>query len=324
MTDTEYEMYDWRQIAEMYHNGTLSNVLDNGNGARFMAANPLRDFWSTEAGQAMLATSAAKRRDVFLWRPLTDVLKKHGQSFNVQYQRRGTCVGQGTKGLADRLLALRHLIYGDQWLGRAAVAGTYAGGRVEIGKSPGRWDGSNCIWSCEWLTKGVLLLKDLGLADDSEWDDEKLAVDWAASRSGIPEQYETIARTRRSAKVVPIRSPDELEAAIDHFMPAVTCGPMLGTGSRGQYGVMQIRRGGGHCELIDGKFWIDGKRYFHRQNSWSEEWGSGPRYPDDMPAGSYNLTDDQIETILRSGDINAVAFEVAGFEQATVDPYDFT
>lgn len=325
MTD-DYQFVNWQAIRDAYYSGALSNMPDNGAGARFQAANPNKNFWSTERGQKMLSLVGpqGKRRDTFLWRPLVEVLKRHGKRDNIQYQRRGTCVGQGTKRLIDQVLAMRHLFLGDVWEGRAAVAGTYAGGRVEIGNSPSRSDGSNCEWSCAWLTKGILLLKDIGLDDAAEWDDEKLAVDWAASRQGVPAEFEQIARKRRSMNVVPCRSPDELEALIDNWVPAVTCGPMLPGSNRGQYGVMTLRRGGGHCELIDGKFWINGRRYWHRQNSWSEESCDGPRYPDDMPAGSYNLTDEDIATILRTGSINGVAFDVAGFENANVDPYDFS
>lgn len=250
--------------------------------------------------------SRGKRRDVFLYRYLFAALGG-ANKWRPQYQKRGTCVGQGGKLGGDAVIGINHVFGGGPFPGRIAVAPLYAGSRVDIGKQPGSWDGSTGFWLVQWMTRfGVVLLKDLDLAEDSRDEDERIAVRWTASREGVPPKIEDVARQLPIKDSYVVRTPDEAEVAIDAGCPIVRCSSLIASGRRGKYGVSRVSNQGGHCELVWAKFYVDGKRLWNEQNSWSEQWGSGERYPEDMPPGSVNLTDGDFAKILASGDCHAL------------------
>lgn len=261
----------------------------------------------TYYAQDLIEYSRETKRDVFLYRYLYQVLGGE-KNWLPQWQKRGTCVGQGAKLLADKMMAINHIFGGGQWLGRASVAGLYAASRVEIGRQPGRWDGSTGFWVAKAMKEiGILLLRDLGLPDDATDADEELAVRWAASRSGIPDDKEALAGERVVYDTYVPETPDECAAALDAGALVLMCSDLIATGDRGEYGISRLTRQGGHCQMLSAKFYTpEGKRLFNECNSWSKTWGRGPRYPADMPLGSVNLTDESIAAQLRSGDCHVV------------------
>lgn len=246
-------------------------------------------------------------RDVFTWRARTIALEKHGlPKWRPQYQQRGTCVGQGGKLAADDLMALNFVLNGVPFPGRAAVAGMYPGSRVDVGGQPGRWDGSTGSWLNKWVTQrgGVLLLKTLGLSEDSRNEDEQLAVRWCASRDGVPAEFEDDAKERVVAVGTLCRTTEELTAGLNAGGVLVQCSNLIASGRRDSNGYSRVSRSGGHCQLVDGCRDVSGKiaRGFLQQNSWSEQWGSGPVWPEDQPAGSVWLDADDMQAQLNQRD----------------------
>jgi hypothetical protein len=244
---------------------------------------------------------------VHLYRYLFGCLEElHGDGFNwrPQYQKRGTCVGQGAKLCADVMLAINARVCGKKFKGRAAVAPMYAGSRVDVGKRPGTWDGSTGSWVAQWMvSRGCVLLEDLGLEDDATDTDERVAVRWTNSRTGVPDEIEDIARTLPFQGKYVVNDPDEAYMALLAGCPVIRCSSLIASGKRGKHGLSPIAKRGGHCELLWAVDFTDsGKRVWNEQNSWSSSWGTGPKFPRDMPPGSVNLTDSDVSRILSSGD----------------------
>ena len=145
---------------------------------------------------------AAKKQDLNMVDIIEACAEESKVKYNWRYQKRGTCVGQAASTAAEIVMAVAWLVFDKKFPGRAAVATSYAGSRVEVAGQPGNWDGSNGSWVAEFVTKwGVALLSELGLQEDELDADERLAVQWAASRSGVPDKFEKIAR-ERGARVV--------------------------------------------------------------------------------------------------------------------------
>lgn len=259
-----------------------------------------------------------KDRDTFGYRYLMQVMKDTGQRWKPQYQKRGTCVGQGGKLGADAIMSVNHLVYGRAWQGRASVAGMYAGSRVDVGNRPGRWDGSTGIWLSDWVSKkgGVLLMKDIGLPDDSQDPDEQMGVRWTNSREGVPAQEERISRERPVQQVVHTTDAREAAKVIQNLGFVINCSNLIPTGRRDRNGFSPVRRSGGHCTL----FWAVRYNPFGLlyQNSW-DGWGDGPTFPDDQPPGSVWVDEDEANAILRQGDSYGW-IGVQGFQPVTNYP----
>jgi len=227
-------------------------------------------------------------QDTYLWLALWTVLKQRGQRWKPQYQKYGTCVGQALKLALDHLAALNTLLSLSQWEGRFSVAGAYTFSRVEIGGQPGRWEGSNGYQAAAGAMKyGCLLLSDIGLPDDDLDNDENLAMKWTASRQGVPQEYEDKAGR---ILVLDVVTPDSIMLAaklIQAGSPQIVGTTYIPTGQRNADGISPCRRSrGGHEMCVDGVRYKNGQPWcFHQQNSWSENWGSGPAYPVDMPPG---------------------------------------
>lgn len=265
----------------------------------FAAANPLPTL--TQAAPQLVLSE----KEVFLYRALFDYVK----NWRPQYQKRGTCVGQGAKLAGDTLEAVFCKLEGATWVGRCSVAGMYAGSRVEIARQPGRWDGSNGSWVAKYVMQyGMLMLKDLGLDENSRDEDENLATKWTASREGIPAEYEALAKKYPITKAALVTNFEEAAKAIENGYPVINCSNRIPSSRKDRDGFATASRGGGHCQL----FWA--VRYGQRpgllqQNSWSENFAaSGGKYPEDQPAGSVWHDVSEVNRILGQGD----SFSFAG------------
>ena len=186
------------------------------------------------------------------------------------------------------------------------MANIYAGSRVEAAGRPGGWDGSNGSWAAKYCRNwGVVTLREIGLPNDSLSDDERLAVRWTASRSGVPAEYETLARERPIFQTPLVTSIEELLLALDSGSPVANCSNLIPTGRVDSRGVSPVRRSGGHCTLFWAVRWIDGEPYFLYQNSWGPNWGQVV-YPSDQPVGSVWITARDALAILNQRDSHAL------------------
>lgn len=287
---------------------------DQAHAAAYLARSRCPDF-ETAAPRAMEAPD----RDTFLWRFCMLAFEKAGIRWRPQYQKRGTCVGQGYKLGGDTVLAKHAVLFGKKFPGRCAVAGTYPGGRVDVAGQPGSWDGSNGSWTIEWVLKwGLLLLNGVGLTEDSRDEDERLALRWCASRQGVPAAEETLAKKRPIRYGPRVRQARECAKILQAGNPVVECSNLIASGRRDRNGFSPVSRSGGHCQLV----WA--VRFnpmgFLIQNSWSEDWGSGPKWPDDQPDGSVWVDEGEMQAILNQGDTYAM-IDAGGLEPLDDDPY---
>ena len=276
------------------------------------------EFYAQAAGDAMDTPD----RNTYLWRYLYAALREYHADKNYvwvpQWQQDGTCVGQSNKLLSDTALSIDWALRGTPFPGRTAVSGTYPGGRVEIAGKSGRWQGSTNGWTAKFLcTYGVLLLKDLGLDDDARREDERIALRWTASRNGIPVEYEKVCKTRPFTTYKLITNSREAGKAIQAGNPVTLSSSLIPTGKRNKNGFATLRKSGGHSTLA----WAVRYKPFGilYQNSWSKNWGSGPKFPKDMPPGSVWLTERDADRIFRSGGCYSVVGPT-GF--TPIDDYD--
>lgn len=302
MSDQPRPIFD---IEGFYRSGKVDMTLRR-EAMKYARENPDKYKRASYYVADRIEESNYRRRNVFLWRYL-DASLGGRDKWRPQHQRRGTCVGQGAKLGCDDLLAINHRFGGGRWVGRSSVAAAYAGSRVDIGKQPGRWDGSTGFWVVQWLIKfGIVTLDELGLADDSLTEDENLAVQWAASRDGVPREYEILAREKPIVDTYVCETPDEAAVALDSGSLLLICSNLIASGRRDRYGVSPLQNAGGHCQLVRAKFYDEnGRRLWTEQNSWGK-WGSGPKFPDDMPDGAVNLDDQSLARQLRSGDCHII------------------
>lgn len=297
---------------------------DPEHAKRFAAANRTPVF-------ALAAPGAmdAPARDVFLMKYLSAACRElYGKEwrYKPQYQKNGTCVGQSHKTGTDILMAVNRFIGGTKFIGRSSVCANYAGGRVEIAGQPGRWDGSNGSWSADWLTKyGIVLLKELNLAEDSRDPDEKLAVEWAARSSGVPAEYETIAKSKPISHAALVQTTAEVRAALNTLCYVNICSSLIPGSQRDADGVSRMSNQGGHSTGIVGCRQIRNEWVYAYMQSWGD-WASGPygwlAFDSEKQYATtiVDITEGDLSRVLQSRDCYALS-GVNGFE--VVDPLYF-
>lgn len=245
--------------------------------------------------------------DVYMWRLRAKALEvAHLPKWQPQFQQRGTCVGQGGKLAADDLMSFDLVVNGVPFPGRAAVAGMYPGSRVDVGGQPGSWDGSTGSWLNEWVCTrgGILLLKDVGLPEDSLDADEQLAVRYTRDREGVPRELEEKAKQRVVGMGVLARTVEEVTVGLNAGGVLVQCSDLIASGRRDSNGYSEVRKSGGHCQVVDGCRDVRGRvaRGYLEQNSWSAQWSSGAVFPNDQPAGSVWISTDGLQAQLNQRD----------------------
>lgn len=239
-------------------------------------------------------------RDTFLWRFMDYGCKtKYGSNwkFKPQYQKEGTCAGQTTKLAQDTVASLMAAIYGLEFPGRFSVAGNYAGARVDIDGQPGNWQGASMASMVLWSERyGALLLSDLGLAEDDLDKDEAYAIAWTRTREGVPPNFELLAKNHPIKDGRLVVNAREAGKSIQNGNPVIQGSTLIPNGKRDSRGFSHVARSGGHATL----FWAVRYNPFglFYMNSWSALWGSGPVWPDDMPAGGVWLDEDESNQII--------------------------
>lgn len=219
---------------------------------------------------------APLKQDVDLVEILKAAYAERGVKLKWRYQKRGTCVGQGAATAADMVMAVAWLVFDKKIPGRAAVCTGYAGSRVEVAGQPGGWDGSNGNWIAEFMTKwGVAVLPEIGLDEDELDADERLAVQWAASRAGVPEKFELIAKERPIIRAPQVTSAEELIAAIESGNPVIHGSNLIPRDRDTPNSTVPVARSGGHLTVFGAIRWVGGEPQILYVNSWSDSWGTG-------------------------------------------------
>jgi hypothetical protein len=294
------------EIAKKYMIGDMSGWRPDPKHAANFAGRNRTPLFGVSAPLIM----DQPRREVFLPAYLSMVMREKDKEwrYKSQYQKRGTCVGQGYKLSCDIVMAVNRLIGGMRFPGRAAVAPIYAGSRVEVANQAGRWDGSNGSWASDWVTKyGVVLLKELGLPEDALDSDEKFATSWAARSSGVPAEYETAARVRPIKNSSLVTDTDEVAAGLGNLQPVPICTSLIPSPNRNRDGIARMSSQGGHCTVIVGMRKVGRNWVFAYHQSWNG-WAKGHYgWQKHDPIKEYSscivdITESDLAKVLRSRD----------------------
>lgn len=232
-----------------------------------------------------------------------------------QSQVRGTCGGQGNAGALNMMNAIMCYLYGFKFPGFISAGTQYTAARVEIGNSPGKEDGvigSDC--SQVPLRCGILFMK----ANSKMFEgpaftkevlaDEQQGVKWTETREGVPANLEQEMKKFLIENVIPIRTPEEAGKAIQNGNMVAGGTNLIPDGKRDSNGYSRVKRTGGHWTFFGDVRWkpnstlIEGLLYYQ---SWGVDWGTGPKYPDDMPLGTVWVSRDDVQAMLNERDYYA-------------------
>ena len=323
MSDIDYKL---DVVSKKYEQG-LRGWQPFAGGLKSAAAG---DATYLDASALLAKWKDQPRVDTFLYREVQAMYDAIKHPWEVRWQNYGTCVGQGITECTLGLMARRVNEGIDVWQGEPCVAGTYAGGRVNIANQAGRWEGSNGNWSIKFLQKyGVLLRKHVGLSDDgtdAETKDEELAIKWTNSRQGVPVDM--------LAKAAPFKvafwtyldgEPEDVGLFLQNgFYVTHGSSYWVNPGMTGDdNGICRaVSQRGGHQQCWMGVRW-DGSGHLMAaldRNSWGASYGKTVkrRYPDDQPPGTVWEDRESVRARMKSGEVIAFAGP-GGFESAKID-----
>lgn len=225
----------------------------------------------------------------------------------------GQCVDwrQGEAPAPPKLVATEPIYAGSRTYGRmppVSFAGFMDG---SYGAAAARWVAGKCK---DDEVGGILFREVVGKYDLTRYSTQ-ISKEWGAY--GPPREVAVAANKMRALAVAQVSTWDEMCAAIasGYCVPICSNVGFAATKVRDQDGFLP--RGGhwNHCMCIiatrfaDGPGKRDGALVL---NSWGTSWVTGPRWPDDMPEGSFWASRADVEAILRQGDSFAVG-GVSGF-----------
>lgn len=266
------------------------------------------------------AIREAKGEDTFLYRALYKAhLARYQKPFLVGSQGIGDCVSWGWA----------HGVWISQaidWdLGRLpepplapATESVYGGSRVEARNKPeggGGWsDGSYGAAAARWCRDWGVIYREKVLDHDLTTYSAKRAKDWGNyGNGGQGDRGKLDAEAKRHpAKYVSlVKTWNEAAAAIESGYPVVVCSMVGFTSIRDADGFCRASGTWAHCMCFIGV------RYGDRPgllclNSWGPTYVGGPRWPDDMPDGSFWVEKAVADRMLSAGDSFAVG-SIDGF-----------
>lgn len=294
-----------------------------------------------EAGQE--AIEKAEGRDTFLHRHVQKAHQKHyGTPWKCWDQgEHGSCVsfafalgsytGQAVDWTTGRMpqpppqVATEPIYGGSRTAARVPPQDRNYGGDGSYGGAAARWISGKCK---DQTIGGILYRQPYGSYDLSTYSIPR-SRDWG--RNGVPADLAKLAAQHRAVAVAQVNNWQELCAAVERGSPVVLCS----TVGYGRWdGRMPVRDEHGFLER--GKSWAHamlcwGVRHAANgspqdggliQNSWSERWCSGPKWPEDQPDGSFWARKKDIEAALSQGDSFAIG-GVDGFAWREINHVDF-
>jgi hypothetical protein len=250
-------------------------------------------------------------RQVLLWQTWQEAT---GSAYVPDKQTIGDCVSHGTALACDTLAVVQITLKNsnERFVARAATEVIYAGGRVEIAHEAGRWDGMNGIDAAQWVNQyGIIPRGKYGDFDLSVYSGQK-ARQWAASRSGVPEALEPIAKEHPVKTIARIDSFDEAAEAIANGYPIAICSGQGFTSKRDKDGYLSPSGHWGHCMCLWGIDTKSERKGGCIANSWGPDWVSGPEGPLGCPPGCFWADAKVIDRMLKQEDSWAFS-NFAGF-----------
>ena len=281
----------------------------------------------------------AKGKDVFLFRNADKAHRAvYGKPFSVWDQSdHGACIGFGfgmasyvgqtvdwTQGERDDppLLVSTESIYaGSRTLARLPPQSRNTGEDGSYGGAAARWISGQCK---DPTVGGILYRKKYGNVDLTEYS-VALSRDWG--RDGVPTDLAREGMKHSAQGVALCRDWASLCASLENGMPVAICS---GVGFGTKWGA--VRDSDGFRPRVPGSRWnhcmcVISVRHKANgsprdgaliANSWSPDWISGPRWPEDMPDGCFWASREAIQEILDAEDSFCIA-GVNGFQARDLD-----
>lgn len=286
----------------------------------------LKEPTFSQAGAESMANAAG--RDVFLYRA---VISTHPKVYGVPWQSLdqgevGSCVGNAFALGVTTAQCVDHVT---GKLPRpppaCAVEPIYAGARTRAALPPqqrgpafdGTYGGAAARWvtgRCKDPSVGGVLHREVYGAFDLRNYSVQRCKQWG--HDGVPDELAKLA-SRVRMRCVQVNTWAELAASLERGSPVVICSTV---GFEPKHGAMRDQDGfkaragkWGHAMLAwgirhrDNGSPRDGALI---QNSWGNNWISGPRWPDDQPPGSFWAERPAVEEMLRAGDSWAIGSDL--------------
>ena len=209
----------------------------------------------------------------------------------------------------------------------------YGGSRVEArgrsgdGSSPvGGWsDGSYGAAAARWVRDwGVVYREQVGGHDLLTYSPDR-AKQWGAygnGGKGDGGKLDTIAKKHPAQNVAMVKTFAEAAAAIEAGFPVAVCSMQGFASVRDQHGYAAASGSWAHCMcFVAVRYAKNGSPddALLCLNSWGPRWISGPRWPDDMPEGSFWVRRTIVERMLGSQPDSYAVGSVAGFGWRDLD-----
>ena len=314
----------------------VGRIADRLEGNYGYVPNPegTREFLSelaepkfAEAGRECMDN--AKRIDTFLYRYADEAHRAvYGTPFAAWNQgSAGTCVSfgwgvgsyigqcvdwkQGELPKPPLLVATEPIYGGSRTFGRMPPVTNAGFSDGSYGGAAARWVAGRCR---DKDVGGILFREKVGTFDLSAYS-IPLSRQWGAY--GPPREVAVAAAKKRAIAVAQVTTWDELAAAITsgYCVPICSNVGFEATSTRDKFGALPRGGNWSHCMCcISIRFAAnhtdgtpDGVLIL---NSWGTSWVRGPRWPADMPEGSFWASRADIEAILRQGD----SFAIGGVE----------
>jgi hypothetical protein len=260
----------------------------------------------------------AKGVDTFLYRA---AYKAHaalyGRPWVVERQGIGDCISWGFAHAADIHLAVMFQLGDTSEWKPAATESIYGGSRVEArGRTTGGYmDGSYGAAAAKWLINWGAVFRQPyaspnGIVDLTAYSASR-AKDWGNYGNGGRDDkgwLDTVAKKHPIKDVSQVRTFQEAAAAIQSGYPVAVCSNQGFARTRDGQGFARPSGSWAHCMAFIGvRFDRPGLLCL---NSWGPKWIGGPKYPDDMPEGSFWVDASVATAMLGRGD----SFAVSGYQ----------
>lgn len=279
----------------------------------------------------------AKGKDVFLYRFADRAHRQvYGKPFTVWDQgNHGSCVSfgfamasyvgqgvdfcQGERETPPKLVCTEAIYGGSRTAGRLPPISVNNGGDGSYGGAAARWISGKC----KDPNVGGILYRDVyGEYDLREYSIPR-SENWG--RVGVPKDLAKKGLEHTAQGVALCRDWESLCASLENGLPVAICSN-VGFGQK--WGAVRDKDGfrprsgsWSHCMCVIGiRHKANGspKDGALIANSWSPDWISGPRWPEDMPDGCFWASREALEEILSQEDSFSIA-GVNGFQARDLD-----
>lgn len=202
-----------------------------------------------------------------------------------------------------------------------------ARGRPGDGAAPvGGWsDGSYGAAAARWVRDwGVVYREEVGGHDLRAYSPDR-AKKWGAygcGGQGDGGKLDAIAKKHPATHVAMVKDFDAAAAAVEAGFPIPVCCLVGFESVRDQHGYARASGTWAHCQcFVAVRYAKNGSPSdaLLCLNSWGPRWISGPKWPDDMPEGSFWVTRATVERMLASQPDSFAVGSIAGFGWRDLD-----